>query len=295
MRSTQIFFAYMVGCLLIAAILSDPLLQSPLIDEEPQRILARLAQILMLLGLWPLLRLLRLNQRAALGFDESSRLFRHKVLLGWVLGVLMMSVIVALLLASGARVFEYWEPGFVLGVVKAALRALLAGLLIALLEEIFFRGALFAHIRRRSPLSSAAAWSAALYAAVHFMKPSELPVGMPVDLSAIIWMVVSVFAGLFDWEHLDSLSALFLAGLLLALLRERTGSLALGIGLHAGWVFTIQTTRRLTDGNENTSWAWLAGDYDGVIGWLAAAVLGFIIVIERLSANHAKEREVADY
>lgn len=273
MRATILFFAYMFACLLLAAVLTVPLINSAWLDEEPQRIFARLAQLLMLLGLWPLLRWLDLDRRAALGFDRPAKSLRHQVLLGWLGGVLMMTAIVALLMQLGVRVPETWEPGFVTDLIKTGLRALIAGLLIALLEESFFRGALFSCIRRQGSLLQAAGWSALLYALVHFMKPHEPP-----DGTAVLWMLGSVFTGLFELQNLDSLLALWLAGVLLALLRERTGSIALGIGLHAGWVFVIQISRRLTDGVDQTGWAWLAGHYDGVIGWLAAVVLLLIII-----------------
>ncbi|WPL19912.1 CAAX amino terminal protease self- immunity [Thiorhodovibrio winogradskyi] len=289
MRPTAQFFTYMFSCLLLAAVLAVPLLHGGLIDEDPQRVLGRLAQVLMLLGLWPFLRWLKLADRAALGFDRPRYQLRLALIQGWLLGTLMMAMIVALLLYSGARVFASWEPGWLFDLTKTALRGLIAGLLIALLEETFFRGALFTAIRRQGSLLQAAGWSAALYAMVHFMKPRELPDGMAADLAGSAWMVGSVFIGLADWRHLDSLVALWLAGVLLALLRARSGGIALGIGLHAGWVFVIQTSRRLTDGVDGANWAWLAGAYDGVIGWLAAAVLLLLIGLERLTAKRPRE------
>ncbi|EIC19741.1 CPBP family intramembrane glutamic endopeptidase [Thiorhodovibrio frisius] len=287
MRPTGIFFGYMLGCLLLAALLSIPLLDSDLLaDEDPQRVLGRLAQVLMLLGLWPFLRALGLARRAALGYNSLPfQDFRRDAFRGWLFGSLMMAAIVILLVVSGARALEVWSFGWLLELLKTALRALIVGLLIAVLEETFFRGALFTAIRRRDGLVQAAGWSAALYAVVHFMKPHGLPADMAPDALGIAWMVASVFAGLLEWRNLDSLVALWLAGVLLALLRERTGSIAFGIGVHAAWVFVIQTSRRLTDGVDQAGWAWLAGDYDGIIGWLAVAVLAMTITAERLSVR----------
>jgi membrane protease YdiL (CAAX protease family) len=291
MRPTALFFGYMFALLVLAALLAVPVLGSGVLDQEPARVLGRLAQVLMLLGLWPFLRMLALADRSNLGFAVPTERLRSQLLAGWLSGVAMMIAIVGLLLITGARIFETWEPGWVLDLTKTALRALVAGLLIALVEETFFRGALFAAIRRRGTLLEAAGWSAALYALVHFMKPHGLPEGMTADAVGIAWMLGSVFTGLFDWHHLDSLFALWLAGVLLALLRERTGSIVFGIGLHAGWVFVIQTSRRLTDGVDQSAWAWLAGDYDGVIGWLAAAVLALAILLERLTAGRDRAHE----
>ncbi len=74
------------------------------------------------------------------------------------------------------------------------------------------------------------------------------------------------------------MSALTLAGVFLALVRERTGHIGWCIGLHAGWVFVIQVTRYLTVGNDASPYAFLTGGYDGVIGWLAVGWIGALAV-----------------
>jgi hypothetical protein len=85
-------------------------------------------------------------------------------------------------------------------------------------------------------------------------------------------MFGAVFVDVFQWKHLSSMAALFMVGVFLALVREHTGHIAWGIGLHAGWVFVIQVTRRMTDGNPEAPAAFLVGTYDGIIGWLAAVM-----------------------
>ena len=40
-------------------------------------------------------------------------------------------------------------------------------------------------------------------------------------------------------------------------------------GRYAGRVFLIQMARRVTDGDQSSNLAFLAGAYDGTIGWLA--------------------------
>ena len=77
-------------------------------------------------------------------------------------------------------------------------------------------------------------------------------------------------------DIVDSFFALFAAGLFLALVRERTGNIALCTGIHAGWVMAIKLVQEVTDAGVNTSAALLIGSYDGIIGWAAAAVLGLV-------------------
>ncbi|MCF7985846.1 MAG: CPBP family intramembrane metalloprotease [Thiohalocapsa sp.] len=276
MRTTAIFFGYLFACLLLAALLTYPLMQTGWIGYEPQRVMGRLAQVFILLGLWPFLKVMGFANRATLGFDAPRGRMLRAVRWGWVLGVLILLVLVAALMWLGVRVPDPPSDGWIAGVWEKAVAALIGGLLIGLLEEAFFRGALFAAVKRADGLRAAVVWSALLYAVLHFMKPHELPEGMAFDWAGTRAMFAGVFTGVFQWQHLDSMAALFMVGVFLALVRERTGHIGWCIGLHAGWVFVIQVSRRLTDGDDNAALAFLAGNYDGVIGWLAALWIGLL-------------------
>lgn len=265
---TAAFFGYLFVALLIAVVLSVPLMQTGWIEQEPQRVMGRLAQVFILLGLWPFLLLMRTANRQALGFSTPRPRFLRALGLGWLLGVLILGALVLAELYLGVRLPDS-DGVRLLRLLEKVLAALIGGLLIGLLEETFFRGALYASIRRRAGIAAAAGWSALLYALVHFLKPHELPPGVVFDWAGAWTMFQHVFLGLLQSQHLDSLVALFSAGVLLALVRERTGHIAWCIGLHAGWVFVIQVARRVTDGNDSSTLAFLIGQYDGVIGWLA--------------------------
>ncbi|NCA69141.1 MAG: CPBP family intramembrane metalloprotease [Sphingobacteriia bacterium] len=284
MRTTLIFFLYLLACLILAALLTYPVLASGWIDQPPHRVMSRLAQLFILLGLWPLLRSLRLAERTALGYGIPWPAWRRAVALGWLQGVLILLVLAAALIALEIRVpdadLELWPF-----LAKKALQALIGGLLIGVLEETFFRGALYTAIRRHDGVRAAVIWSALLYALVHFMKPGALPAGVVFDWAGAGEMFLRVFGDTFQWRHLDSFVALVMVGIFLALVRERTGHIGWGIGLHAGWVFVIQVTRRATDDNPQATLAFLVGDYDGVIGWLAAIWIGLLIVLMLFAAR----------
>ncbi|EXJ16710.1 CPBP family intramembrane glutamic endopeptidase [Imhoffiella purpurea] len=273
MRITARFFVFLFVCLLTAALLTPPLMSTDWIAIEPHRVMGRLAQLFILLGLWPMLVALRLDDRASLGYRPKRAELLRSLVTGWSIGVAILILLVVVLLVLKIRVpdpgVEIW-PGF----AGKALQALIGGLLIGVLEETFFRGALYTAIRRRDGLRSAVIWSSLLYAALHFMKPSALPAGTALDWAGALSMCLHAVLDLFQWKNLDSLLALFLVGVFLSLVRERSGHIGWCIGMHAGWVFVIQSTRRLTDGDPASPWSFLVGDYDGTIGLLAAAWIG---------------------
>ena len=278
MRSTALFFAYLLACLVLATLLTPPLMATGWIEIEPHRVMGRLTQVLILIGLWPLLRWQGLDNREALGFGPGWSVIKHTIIDGWGLGVLILLVLALALLELEIRLPEP-TPDSWMRIAPRVVQALIGGLLIGLLEETFFRGALYSAIRRRDGARSAMLWSAALYAVLHFMKPDALTESMAFDATGALWMFARVFIDLFQWQHLDSLAALFVVGLFLALVRERTGHIGWCIGLHAGWVLVIQVNRRLTDGNDDSPLSFLVGDYDGTIGWLAAGWIALLAVV----------------
>jgi len=273
MRETAIFFLYLLGCLLLGAALTYPLLQTGWVDHEPHRVMSRLAQLCILLGLWPFLRALGLADRRSLGYGPPRAAVLGGVAAGWLagIGILLALALAELLLAI--RVLDPRDATLDAELGQRAVQALIGGLLIGVLEETFFRGALFAAIRRRGSAAAAIVWSALLYAAVHFLKPGAVGPREAFDWTAVAQTVAGVFTDAFAPANLDSFVALVLVGVFLGLVRERTGHIGWCIGLHAGWVFVIQVMRHLTDGNAASPYAYLTGSYDGVIGWLAAGWL----------------------
>lgn len=277
MRVTALFFLYLLVCLVLGALLTYPVMATGWIDEPPHRVMGRLAQLFILLGIWPFLKYQQLTDRTSLGYGAAGTVLRRAAGLGWLQGLAILLVLALMLVVLEVRVpdadLDLWPY-----VAKKALQALIGGLLIGVLEETFFRGALYTAIRRHDGIASAVVWTAFLYTLVHFMKPGVLPPGVPFDWAESWRMFGSAFTDAFRLENLDSAVALFMVGIFLALVRERTGHIAWGIGLHAGWIFVIQVTRRMTDANPEAPLAVLVGSYDGIIGWLAAAWIGVLAV-----------------
>jgi len=77
---------------------------------------------------------------------------------------------------------------------------------------------------------------------------------------------------------IDSFLALTMLGILLALVRWRTGAIAACIGLHAAGVCIIAVVRASTT-LEETHFSAIVGSYDGVIGWAALAWFTLIALV----------------
>jgi hypothetical protein len=88
----------------------------------------------------------------------------------------------------------------------------------------------------------------------------------------------------------DSFLALLMLGILLALIRLRTGAIAACIGLHAAGVCTIAVLRKATEVNATAEHADWVGSYDGVIGW--AALIWFVAIA--LTYHQYSKKRAAD-
>jgi uncharacterized protein len=266
---------YLGGVVLFPVLLGYPLalgLQAAGWDAIPfHRLVFRLMKLAAVVGVWPLLIALDLRGRAAwgLGRGEVDRGPGRGLLLGLGVGVASLGLVVAALLALGVRVFA---PPSDPALASLLLRAALTAVVVAAVEEIWLRGGLQSACRRLFGPVAAVLGIAAFYGLIHFLRPD-----LPVSLDEAGWsgglrVLGGSFGRLADPGILDSLFALVAAGVLLGLVRERTGRVAECIGLHAGWVFVIGLSRRLTETVPDAGQGWVAGRYDGVIGVLAGAV-----------------------
>ena len=150
------------------------------------------------------------------------------------------------------------------------LKAAVAGVMVALFEEFLFRGFLKDRI--------GGIVSALLYGAIHYFQPLASSAPAPKGYHPFLaWERLGV---LFEsWTDLRQVSmgigSLFLFGLALNRMRDRTGSLYLGIGVHGGLVFMLASYRHFLTGH-TTGNIWIHGGtrvHDGVLGVVALAVL----------------------
>jgi membrane protease YdiL (CAAX protease family) len=277
-RTFALFVALLAAALIAAATLTYPawLLVGTVSVEPVHRVMNRLAMLIALVGLVVLTRRLRLSHRSALGYGIPRGDFLRQLALGWAAGVGLMLPLVAALLVFDVRQIK---PGLDGDLPAMIVQGLLSGLVVAFIEETFFRGVLFTAVARSAGARAAIIAPSILYAALHFLGGK-----LRVPAEQVSWEHgFHVLSRLFEryaqpLAFIDSFLALVALGILLAFVRLRTGAIAACIGLHAAGVCTIFILRDTTAINGDAKLAAIVGTYDGVLGWAALAWFAVIAV-----------------
>ncbi len=270
MRSFASILLLFAGCLLTAAVLAYPFwLLVGLIDDQPiHRVLHRVAMLCALVSLFWLFRRWRVADKHSTGFGLPKAAFWKQIGAGVLVGGLIILPPLIALQMIGVRVTDdrvemtFWIAVF------AIVKGLVTGLVVGLIEETFFRGALYTAIERESGSAAAILLPSLLYASVHFLGGRLYVPADQIDWFSGFAVLDRMFIAYKDpTAILDSFAALFAVGILLALVRQRTGNIAACIGMHAAWVGALYFYGAITEFNAGSEARWLVGSYDEVIGW----------------------------
>jgi membrane protease YdiL (CAAX protease family) len=269
------FLIYILATFVLTAVTSYPVflgLEALGLRDMPfDEMVMRLLRLYGLMGLWPLLSSFGINTPVGWGYGPSrvGRGVFKGLLLGAAIGIASMALVVLVLLAFDIRVAR---PGVALSpavLTILLLQATFAGLMVGFIEETWFRGALQTSIAQVSNSAFAIVFISFVYGAMHFVSAD---ISIPVDEVSWLSGTAVLFTSLGGFRNpafFDSLFALVAGGLLLGLIRYRTGRIVECIGIHAGWVMVVKTLRQTTYPNSEASWSFMIGSYDGVIGILA--------------------------
>ena len=279
MRAFAIFLGLIALGLAGIAILGYPawLLISPWLDNPKfHRIASRVGMALLIVGFLYVARRLRIGDRQSLGFGLPAREFAAKAGRTLFFGALLMMPALLTMIAFDLLQPDRDRPLNPQQWVRLVLSGVITGLTVAFIEETFLRGAMLTAIKRESGAWAAILLTSLLYATTHFLgsyriKAAQVSTGSGIDM---VTHSLAVFGQ--PALILDSFLCLFAVGVLLGMVRVRTGNIAAAIGLHAGWVAVIYVVREATDRRPDAAGAWMLGNFDGFIGWL---VFGWTLVL----------------
>ena len=200
------------------------------------RYFSRTVEITAILLLWPLARSLKVKSLAELGLRWDAQ-WARRIAFGFTAAVALMAVMSLLVSAFGGVIFFPAEMRRLGEIPKVIFTAACVGLI----EECIFRGAFLGLLQRSMPRFGALLASSLFFAVLHFIQPLKEVAPENVTWSSGFALIPSVFS---QWNDPMMVAAKFTTllavGCVLGWAMQRTQSLWLGIGLHAGWVFCVQ-------------------------------------------------------
>lgn len=188
------------------------------------------------------------------------------------IGFVSLAAVCGVALLAGGRTLKPRTPGELAGQV---LGVLATALIVAVIEELLFRGAFFGGLRRAMRWPAALAWSSAVYAIVHFMARAVTPA--EVDWLSGLRVLPTMLAGMTELHTLvPAFLNLALAGVILGLAYQWTDDLSASIGIHAGWIFWLKFYGYATSAVDGAD-QWFWGTRKLVDGWLAFVALVLVL------------------
>ncbi len=283
MRAFAWFLGMFVLGFAVIAIVSYPawlLVHPHFVDWAFHRIGSRIGQLVLLIALVVLARRLGVANRASFGYGLPAGVFMRELGKALALGVATMLPIIGIMALMGLRTWKGGTAPDAALLGSLAVRGLLTGLTVALIEETFLRGAMFTAIARESGTRLAILLTSLLYAATHFFVSFHVPADAVTAKSGLD-LVTGTLATFADPLAIaDAFLCLFAVGVLLAAVRAATGHIAACMGLHAGWVWVITFVRETSEPNEAHPLRFLLSQFDGLVGWLVLAwtvVIGLVL------------------
>ncbi|HWD18387.1 MAG TPA: CPBP family intramembrane glutamic endopeptidase [Verrucomicrobiae bacterium] len=230
---------------------------------------------LALIGLWPFLRVGRMNSWRQLGLPPF-RPHRAEFARGCLIGIFSLWTIGAAAVACGARTVTMHHGG-----LAGALAAMIGtAVLVSVLEELLFRGALFGLLRQSFSWPTALVVSSVIFGLAHFLQKADLP--GPVTWRSGLELLPGMFRNFADFQALiPAFLNLTLVGAALALAYQRTGALYCSLGLHAAWIFSLKFFFFTSDPAPRAA-LWLWGSGNILDGWMVApGLVAAILLIVR--------------
>ena len=259
---------YLAVTVLIGALLAPPLywmahaaaghlhsasLDNFLVRTDFTRFFHRAMTIAALALLWPLLRMLRIEN---FGFDLGlvpDRRGWKRLFAGFLIALIPTLLLAGVLMLTGAyRLHAHID------FTKALLLPLTAAVATSLVEEFLFRGALQGAVRRTTVDTFAVSTVAVLFAIVHFLTPQT---AAPPQIHW--WSGLALLPDTFSQFRdpgllLLGFTSLLIVGVILGYARLKTRSLWMPVGLHAGWVLCKMSLMELV--RHPKAWPWVGPD-----------------------------------
>lgn len=270
------FVAVFFGILLVSAVLA-PFLYT-LLPYKFERIFNRLVMIFSLAALWFFLIGKKFSPKDY-GLHWTRRESGFYLAAGFLTGLSVLAVF------SWVKVWvgqADWLRPEGLKFLSKLFSALGAGLLIAFIEEFFFRGFIYRTLCKwRWPFVLSVIATSAFYAIIHFVSFEKPFVDATPSIVDGLRLVAAPFLSLLQFSrYWPEALGLFLFGVILNHVAVKAGSLYPSIGLHAGCVLYVKTDDLFLTFYEKERLLYASGKfYDGLLGWGFLIIMGVVLSV----------------
>lgn len=266
-----IFIVIIASVFLAGAILSYPLylILSPVIETGFHKYVHYSTLLTgLLLGIYYLKATGQLSK--ILGFKETGKVIQQHFLYGFIAGLTILLVVELSLYGLGMRQVDPDLYNSTSAFISVIIKAMVVGLVVGVMEETLYRGAIFTGLQKYINFLSALIVSSLLYAAVHFIDFPELSKDIQISWIGGFITLFSAFEPFIDPHNLDSFISLFLLGLLFGIVRWHNNNIIACTGLHAGIVTLNKITAYATDYKQGSPYDFLVNTHDHLNGYLAS-------------------------
>lgn len=219
-----------------------------------------------------------LNLRS-IGLTTATPLKLRTLLPGFAAGLLIILVLALVLFTLGVYDLHPGREYRIGRLTVLLLGALLTGLAVGLFEETLFRGALLRGLQARSNSILAVLATSLVYAAVHFIGYTEPPPGATIGWLTAPAEFIPAYSGVLTGGNYDAFLALALLGVLLGMLRVKSGNILQCIALHAGIVAGIKVFRFVAQYQPDNAYNYLVNPHDYRLGFAAVGVLVLALLV----------------
>lgn len=275
MKALLKFILIFTGILLISAVLA-PLLHHVL-PFKFARIFNRLVMILSLTAVAVFTRIRKEDffSSGLLGRPDGFYLFG----VSFAAGFLVLMILMTIKVAAGMAIWKLTDGGWSVWAISIV-RLFFTALLIAVIEEIFFRAFVFSKLRKAfGGVLLSIVVTSAFYSIMHFVSDRKPFIGPDPGFSDSLLLIKAPLESLLNWQsYWNEAAGLFIFGVVLNLLYLRTRSLYSCMGLHAGCVFFVKLDGLFADSLNSGNLFWGTSKmYDGAAGWLFLFSLLFFL------------------
>ena len=280
MRAIISFSFFVVLTFILGALLAYPLkiLLDPIFDLAFRKYLNYATLISGIITCIFYLQINNILSLKALGFSGKISKFASSLMYGFIYGIGIMLIIEIILFLLGIHKLDPYRGLWLFSNLSFFSKALIASLLIAVVEELIFRGAFFTGLYKKTGAFITIFFTSLVYSAVHFVRYPDLLIESNIGWLTGLTMIPDAFRRFYEWSILDYFLTLFIFGVLLGLLRLKLKNIAACIGAHAGIVMLIKTSDYFTNRTTSSDYNFLVSQYNSTFGWISFSVILFFTI-----------------